>query len=141
MTQKLPPLPPVTPPRNAADQRWLTQVQQLLNTALGGTVGYYTTVPAAAAVVKPPATASSCLLRPAGVLATLTVTLPGGVADGQVMAIVSSMAITAVTINATGSVAVQGAPTGLGANVGIAFQYLAANAANGLAAPVWQRLY
>jgi hypothetical protein len=57
------------------------------------------------------------------------------------MAVVSSAAITAVTINATGSVAVQGAPTGLGANVGIAFQYLAANAANGLAAPVWQRLY
>ena len=140
MVQKLPPLPP-HPQRTAQDQKWFTQVQQLTNTALQGTNGYYTVSPVTGGVVVVPGNVSSALLRPSGTLASLTVQLPSGVSDGSMLRVASSAAVTALTVTSTGGTSVIGAPTALVANVGIAFQYMAVNAANGIAVGTWQRLY
>jgi len=137
---KLPPLPP-SAAHNEQSQRWLTQVQQLTNTALGGTNGYYTLVPVSGNTVGVPSNVSSVLLRPAGTLATLTVALPGSVPDGTIVRVVSSAAVTSLTVSGVGSPAIIGSPAALVANVGIAFQFMAVNAANGIAVPTWQRLY
>ena len=140
MVQKLPPLPP-HPQRTAQDQKWFTQVQQLTNTALQGTNEYYTVSPVTGGVVVVPGNVSSALLRPSGTLASLTVQLPSGVSDGSMLRVASSAAVTALTVTSTGGTSVIGAPTALVANVGIAFQYMAVNAANGIAVGTWQRLY
>jgi hypothetical protein len=140
MVQKLTPLPPSVTDKPEAS-RWFTQVQQLMNTALGGTNGYYTAVPVAASTVVIPSNVSSVLLRPAGVLATLTVQLPGAVPDGTIVRIVSSQAVTALTTTGVGAPTIIGAPASLAANIGIAFQFMAVNAANGIATPTWQRLH
>ncbi len=140
MVQKLPPLPP-HPERTAQDQKWFTQVRQLTNTALQSTNGYYTVVPVTGGTVVVPGNVSSALLRPAGTLAALTVLLPSGVPDGSMLRVASSAAVTALTVTATGGASVVGAPTALVANVGIAFQYMAVNAANGITVGTWQRLH
>ena len=140
MVQKLPPLPP-SAAHNTESSRWLTQVQQILNTAVQGTNGYFVAVPLAASTVVVPANVSSVLLRPAGTLASLTVQLPATVPDGTIMRIVSSTTLTALTVSAAGGATVTGGPASLTANVGIGFQFLAVNASNGIAAATWQRLY
>lgn len=66
------------------------------------------------------------LIKPAGTLAALTITLPGvGVAalpvDGQEVWVVSSQIITALTVNAGGTTNVLGMPTTL-ATVSIPFR-------------------
>ena len=141
MTIGLPPLPPSDPPHSTSDQRWLTQLQQLLNTALQGTNGYYTKSPTAGSTVTVPANVSSVLLRPAGVLATLTVQLPATVPDGTILRIVSSFGVTAINITAPSGVVILGPVTALVANIGCAYQFMAVNAANGVATATWQRLY
>ena len=139
MVQKLPPLPPSVSEKPEA-QRWFTQVQQILNTAVQGTNGYYTVAPTTGSTVVAPSNVSSVILHPAVTLATLTVQLPGTVPDGTILRVVSSTVITALTITATGGATVLGAPASLAANVGPSFQFMAVNAANGIATPTWQRL-
>lgn len=142
MIPKLSPLPISSIPggRPPEDQRWLTQAQQQVNIALQGTNGYYYNVPVSAATVVVPSNVSSVLLRPVAGLAALTVQLPATISDGTILRIVSSQAITALTVTGTGTVTISGAPAALVANVGIAFQYIAANSATGVATPIWQRL-
>ena len=138
--QKLSPLPPSLA-TTVEGSRWMTNAQQLLNTALESTNGYYAIAPVTGSTVVVPAKISSVLMQPLGALAVLTVQLPLGVPDGMVLRIASSQAITALTITGTGTVVILNAPTTLAAGAGVAFQFMAAAAATGIATPTWQRLY
>lgn len=96
-------------------------------------------VPLTGGTVVVPSTASMVLLRPAGTLATLTVTLPAaaGLVDGQTIEIGSSQTVTALTVNAGAGATVSNAPTALTvsatASYGYKFVWLAATS-------TWYRL-
>ena len=62
-------------------------------------------------------------LTPAGTLATLTVRLPAAKA-GMVATIISSQAVTALTLQTNTGGAVAGAPTALVANTKVTMQYI-----------------
>ena len=55
------------------------------------------------------------LITPAGTLATLTVTLPTDRTDGQIVRVISSQILTALTVGGAGTT-VNGAPTTMSAN-------------------------
>lgn len=53
------------------------------------------------------------VLRPAGTLSTLTITLPSAPSDGQIVRVSSSATITTLTLSGAGSQTVSNAPTAL----------------------------
>jgi len=65
----------------------------------------------------------SLYLTPAGTLATLTVKLPANPRTGQTATILSTAAVTALTLQTASGGAVAGAPTSLVANTKVTMQY------------------
>jgi hypothetical protein len=66
----------------------------------------------------------SLFLTPAGTLATLTVRLPPSPSAGEQASIVSTAAVTALTLQTATGGAVAGAPTALVANTKVTMQYV-----------------
>jgi hypothetical protein len=66
----------------------------------------------------------SLSLTPAGTLATLTIRLPSNPKPGMVATIISSTAVTALTLLTATGAAVTGAPTALVANTQVRMQYM-----------------
>ena len=66
----------------------------------------------------------SLYLTPAGTLATLTIRLPANPKAGQTASIVSTAAVTALTMQTATGGAVAGSPTALVANTRVTMQYI-----------------
>jgi hypothetical protein len=66
----------------------------------------------------------SLFLTPAGTLAALTIRLPQGPSVGDTASIVSTAAVTALTMQTAAGGAVAGAPTALVANTKVTMQYV-----------------
>lgn len=77
---------------------------------------------------------STLTLNPAGTLATGTVTMPATPIDGQLIRVMSSQIITALTVSPNSGQTVNGAPTTLAANTGFGYIYH-------LAGTTWYRMY
>ena len=93
---------------------------------------FFTDAQVAPAVSSPVAGAtvtmsgSSIYLTPAGTLATLTIRLPPNPLPGQNATIVSTAAVTALTMQTAAGGAVAGAPTALVANTEVRMRYISA---------------
>jgi hypothetical protein len=72
--------------------------------------------------------APSVYLTPAGTLATLTIRLPPNPLPGQNATIVSTAAVTALTMQTATGGAVAGAPTALVANTEVRMRYISSTA-------------
>ena len=68
----------------------------------------------------------SLYLSPAGTLAALTIKLPANPRPGQTATIVSTAAVTTLTMQNAAGVAVAGAPTALVASTQVRMQYVSA---------------
>ena len=96
--------------------------------AIDNDSAYLYTAPLTGFNQKIPGHINRAIIDPAGTLATGTITLSKGVADGQVLTIASNQAITALTIAASGCSLGNGMPTTIAAATGsIAFLWRAAN--------------
>lgn len=80
--------------------------------------------PVAGATVQLPKGTMDVYLTPAGTLATLTIKMPSSPNPGQVVSILSSAAVTALTVQNYAGVAVAGAPTSLVANTNVYLTWL-----------------
>jgi hypothetical protein len=69
-------------------------------------------------------TGNSLYLTPAGTLATLTIKLPPSPIAGQTVAIVSTAAVTTLTMQTAAGGAVAGAPTALVANTEVRMRWV-----------------
>ena len=70
----------------------------------------------------------SLYLTPAGTLASLVIKLPSNPRVGMTASIVSTQAVTALTMQTDAGVAVAGAPTALVANTKVVMQYVSSAA-------------
>lgn len=64
------------------------------------------------------------VLNPAGTLATGTVTFPPAPGDNQPLILMSSQTVTALTLNTSDGSLINGAPSGLAANIAIRFRFM-----------------
>ena len=115
-------LPPDSPVR-----LWLENAQQKIN-VLGQLWAYEIVAPVTGFAHQIPVRTGVCLLTPAGVLASGTLTLPGQAADGFRQSILTSQTVTALTISpATGQTIVGTASLTLTAGVQIVYMFVASN--------------
>lgn len=70
---------------------------------------------------------SALIIEPAGVIATLTLTMPTAPRDGQSLAIMAAQTITAITHNAAAGQTLKGAITTLAANTSASWRYKLSN--------------
>jgi hypothetical protein len=90
---------------------------------------YVTSAPGNGFSITIPANCSTLLLRPAGALATGSITLPAALADGEKISVWTSKTITALTVTgASGTVVNNGVAFQLTANASVEFFWNAANA-------------
>ena len=68
------------------------------------------------------------ILEPAGVLATVTITMPVSPTDGYRVGFTSTQAVTTLTLTPNTGQTIRNSPTALAAGVGITFLYRSANA-------------
>jgi hypothetical protein len=97
-----------------------------IRSAPGGT-GYAYSAPGAGATVTAVAEERRRVIDPAGTLAALTVTLPPSPLDGDTYELMTSQALTALTVDAPGGASVNGGSSLLTANGGASWLYRAAN--------------
>ena len=82
-------------------------------TAQLGIAGYGYVVPTAGQSLAIPNNVNTYLMDPAGVLGTLTLTMPSAPTDGFILRIASSQTITALTLNGNAGQTIAQAPTAL----------------------------
>lgn len=87
-----------------------------------GGVAPQTGAPVAGAAIS--MSGPSLFLTPAGTLATLVIRLPSNPKTGMTATILSTAAVTALTMTTAGGGAVTGAPTALVANTQVRMQYM-----------------
>lgn len=111
---------------NPAVDRWMTTVYQVVN-LLAADRAYESFVPVTGFTHTIAQNQGTCLVLPAGTLASGTITLPAKVADGFVQVIVSSAAVTSLTVAPSSGQSIVGTATfALAADVQVAFKWNAA---------------
>jgi hypothetical protein len=97
-------------------------------------------IPLTGATVTP--LSSLAVINPAGTLAALTVQFPLNPAEGQRLAIVSTAAVTALTLTAGTNDTINGAASALAVNVGIEYAYTLSGIVNaaGVNARTWFKI-
>lgn len=106
---------------------WLRKAQQMIN-LLGQGWAYEVVVPLTGFAHAIPVHTGMCLLTPAGVLATGTLTLPVQAADGFQQHILTSQTVTALTVApATGQTIVGTTALTLSAGVEVVYFFVAAS--------------
>jgi hypothetical protein len=86
--------------------------------------GYSLQVPASGGSLTIPNGCSSLLLNPAGVLATLTITMPAAPVDGQIVRLATTQTVTALTLNANAGQTISGNVTTLSATAPASYIYV-----------------
>lgn len=116
----------VSPVPPGYDPKWELQLQQQV-ALLGARWATDRLTPVTGFTHTVPPNNGLCLLTPAGALATGTVTLPAAITDGFEQTILSTFAVTTLTVAANTGQTVQGTVVfALAANVAVRFRYLAA---------------
>jgi hypothetical protein len=107
---------------------WLQLAEQAVN-RLGEARSYEVQVVATGFTHTIPVGLGLCLLTPAGTLATGTLTMPSAASDGLELKILSTYAVTALTLNpGAGQTLVGPAVTSLAAGVVVVFRWVTSTA-------------
>lgn len=112
---------------------WAQKAQQMVN-RLGEGRSYEVLVPVTGFTHTVPLATGTCLLTPAGVLATGTITLPAQASDGFQQRIVTSQTVTALTVAPSSGQTIVGA-TAFALTAGVEVVYFFAASAS-----IWYKI-